>query len=317
MNKKLFSIFLEFVEIRTKIASFFPMIIGFLWTAYYFKAFNWTNSIIFFTAATIFDMAVTAINNTLDYHKAVNQDYKNKENVIGKYGLNFKAMVRIIFVLLTISIGLSLILVFLTDPLLLLIGGLMYFIGVIYTFGPLPISRTPYGEIFSSLTMGFGITFLAVYMTAFDQLLVSHWSGQSVELFIGWFDIMMIFWFSLPQVFLTANIMLANNTRDLDTDISNHRWTLVYYIGRPKAIQLYQFMSVMPWLAILTYILAGLLPWWSIVAFGVIYYHYPSVQRYKERIPQPIAFKESIQSFILVLSTYVGILLLSLLQTFF
>ena len=36
---------------------------------------------------------------------------------------------------------------------------------------------------------------------------------------------------SLPLVFTIANIMLANNLRDLETDIENHRYTLVYYIG--------------------------------------------------------------------------------------
>ncbi|XJS09969.1 UbiA family prenyltransferase [Aerococcaceae bacterium WGS1372] len=317
MSKKELSIFLEFVEIRTKIASLFPMIIGFLWTAYYFKDFNWLNSIVFFIAATIFDMTVTAINNTLDYYKAVNEDYKNEENVIGKYGLNFRTMVSIIFIMLTMSLILSFILVALTDPLLIIIGGLMYFIGIIYTFGPLPISRTPYGEFFSSLTMGFGITFLAVYMTAYDQLLASQWLDRSVEVYVGWFDIMMIFWVSLPQVFLIANIMLANNTRDLDTDITNHRWTLVYYIGRPQAIKLYQLLSVMTWVAILTYLLSGLIPWWTIVGFVVIYYHYQSIQRYAERIPQPIAFKEAIQSFIMVLSTYVGMLLIAQLVSLF
>ena len=41
---------------------------------------------------------------------------------------------------------------------------------------------------------------------------------------------------SLPLVCSIANIMLANNLRDLDTDIENHRYTLVYYIGRPAGL---------------------------------------------------------------------------------
>lgn len=310
MNKEKVKIFLEFVEIRTKIASFFPMMVGFLWTHYYYKEFNWVNSIVFFLAATFFDMTVTAINNTMDYHKAIDDEYKRSENVIGKYNLDFRKMVMVLLTLLVISLALSLALVWLTDPILLVIGAIMYFIGVIYTFGPLPISRTPYGEIFSSLTMGFGITFLAVYMTRYEDLLSSTWSNTSVVLNVGWFDIITIFWFSLPQIFLIANIMLANNTRDLDTDIQNNRWTLVYYIGRPVAIKLYQIFSVLPWVVWLTYILAGLLPWWTLAAFAVGYYHYQSVQRYSERIPQPIAFKEAIQSFILFLSTYVVVLLI-------
>ena len=122
MNKINLKIFLEFVEIRTKIASFFPMMVGFLWTGYYFKEFNWLNSIIFFLAATCFDMTVTAINNTLDYHKALDNNYKEEQNVIGKYKLNYRTMVIIVFILLAISLILSLYLVWLTDPMLLLIG---------------------------------------------------------------------------------------------------------------------------------------------------------------------------------------------------
>ncbi|MFL2128359.1 MAG: UbiA family prenyltransferase [Ruoffia tabacinasalis] len=305
MNKINLKMFLEFVEIRTKIASFFPMMVGFLWTGYYFKEFNWLNSVIFFLAATCFDMTVTAINNTLDYHKALDNNYKEEQNVIGKYKLNYRTMVIIVFILLAISLILSLYLVWLTDPMLLLIGALLYFIGIIYTFGPLPISRTPYGEIFSSLTMGFGITFLAVFMTRYEVLLSSEWTWTNLVLNIGWFDILKIFWFSLPQILLIANIMLANNTRDLDTDIQNERRTLVYYIGRPNAIRLYQLLSFLPWIVWLTYIITGIFPWWTIVTLAVGYVHYQGVMRYTERIPQPIAFKEAIQSFILFLSMYV------------
>lgn len=310
MNKKNIKIFLEFVEIQTKIASFFPMMVGFLWTSYYFKEFNWLNSIVFFLAATIFDMTVTAINNTLDYHKAIDSEYKEEENVIGKYKLNYRTMVIIVFVLLAISLALSLTLVWLTDPMLLFIGAALYFIGIIYTFGPLPISRTPYGEIFSSLTMGFGITFLAVFMTRYEVVLSSEWTMTNLSLNIGWLDILTILWFSLPQILLTANIMLANNTRDLDTDIQNNRWTLVYYIGRPNAIKLYQLLSILPWIVWLTYIISGVLPWWAILTLGVGYFHYQSVKRYTERVPQPIAFKEAIQSFVLFLSMYVCVLII-------
>ncbi len=41
---------------------------------------------------------------------------------------------------------------------------------------------------------------------------------------------------SLPLVCTIANIMLSNNICDLETDITNHRYTLVYYIGKKQAL---------------------------------------------------------------------------------
>ena len=36
-------VFLEFVEIKTKVASVFPMLIGLLWSLYHYQQLNWLN----------------------------------------------------------------------------------------------------------------------------------------------------------------------------------------------------------------------------------------------------------------------------------
>ena len=65
-------VFLEFVEIQTKLASLFPFVMGHLFTLYPFGTINALNTILFFIAMVVFDMATTAINNTMDYVKAKN-----------------------------------------------------------------------------------------------------------------------------------------------------------------------------------------------------------------------------------------------------
>ncbi len=45
--------------------------------------------------------------------------------------------------------------------------------------------------------------------------------------------------------------MLANNTCDLEVDIRNHRFTLVYYLGKARAVALYTGLQVLPWLVLL------------------------------------------------------------------
>lgn len=312
MNKKL-AIFLEFVEIRTKVVSVFPMLIGFMWAMYHYGNFNVWHSLVFFLAAVTFDMCTTAINNTMDYHKAIDLHYKVKENVIGVHQLSFKRMVGIVLTLLGISLLLSLILVVWTDPLLLVIGAVCFIIGIGYTFGPMPLSRLPLGEVFSSLTMGFGILFLAIYMTQYEQLLTSAWTLEEIVIRFNWVETARIFWWSLPLVSLTANIMLANNTCDLKTDIQNQRYTLVYYIGVKRAVRLYQLLSIIPWIVWATFIIAGQLPMWALIGYGLLIPHGQSLQRYSAKQVKSETFIESVKSFVMFATMYGLTLLVALL----
>ena len=311
MSNKNISIFLEFVEIRTKIASVFPMILGFLWTGYHYQQFNWLNSIVFALAVISFDMCTTAINNTLDFHKAIDLDYKNQENVIGKHELSFRKMVYIVLALLLFAFVFAILLVFLTDFLLLILGGICFLLGIIYTFGPTPISRSPYGEVMSGLTMGFGIFFLAVYMTMYETLLSSTHSFGSILISFNWFETVSIFMMSIPLISFIANIMLANNTRDLETDLINERKTLVFYIGKENAVRLYQILSIIPWIVWLLYVISGILPVWALLGLGLLPIHYKSVLRYKEKQTRE-TFPESIKSFTLFACMYVLTLIIAI-----
>ena len=310
MNSKNIAIFLEFVEIRTKIASVFPMLLGFLWTGYHYQQFNWLNSLIFAIAVISFDMCTTAINNTIDFHKAIDLDYKNQENVIGKNNLSFKKMVYIVLALLAFAIIFAISLVFLTDFLLLVLGGLCFLLGITYTFGPTPISRSPYGEVMSGVTMGFGIFFLAIYMTMYGEILSSTHTFGTIAINFNWFETVKIFMMSIPLISFIANIMLANNTRDLETDIINERKTLVFYIGKTNAVRLYQILSAIPWIVWLLYIISGILPIWSILGFGLLPIHYKSILRFKEKQTRE-TFPEAIKSFTLFASMYLITLLVS------
>ena len=311
MSNKNISIFLEFVEIRTKIASVFPMILGFLWTGYHYQQFNWLNSIVFALAVISFDMCTTAINNTLDFHKAIDLDYKNQENVIGKHELSFRKMVYIVLALLLFAFVFAISLVFLTDFLLLILGGICFLLGIIYTFGPTPISRSPYGEVMSGLTMGFGIFFLAVYMTMYETILSSTHSFGSILISFNWFETVSIFMMSIPLISFIANIMLANNTRDLETDLINERKTLVFYIGKENAVRLYQILSIIPWIVWLLYVISGILPVWALLGLGLLPIHYKSVLRYKEKQTRE-TFPESIKSFTLFACMYVLTLIIAI-----
>lgn len=307
------SVFLEFVEIQTKIISFFPMLLGFLWSAYHYHRFNWLNAIVFFLGALFFDMCTTAINNTMDYLKAIDTDYRDNDNVIGREGLDKRYMIGTIFTLLGISLVFSITLVFLTDPMLLFIGAFLFAIGISYTFGPVPISRTPFSEIASSGAMGFGIFYLGIYMANYPYILSSDWSWGSVTVNLNWMELLQIIFMSVPIVTLTANIMLANNTRDLDTDIKNKRYTLVYYIGRKNAVLLYHTIGVIAWTTWLIFIIFGLIPWWGLFAFIGLIPFIALSKRYTRLVGRSEAFPQSLLQFGLFSILYALTLIISLL----
>ena len=64
------AVFLEVVEIRTKVASIFPFIMGILFSLVYFHEFHPLNTVIFFVGMILFDLTTTSINNYMDFKKA-------------------------------------------------------------------------------------------------------------------------------------------------------------------------------------------------------------------------------------------------------
>lgn len=305
-------IFLEFVELRTKVASIFPMLLGMLWSAYRYQTFAWLPSLLFALAVVSFDMCTTAINNTVDFYKAKDKVYQEQENVLGKFGLDLGEMVRLVVCLLAFSVLLSLCLVWQTSWVLLPMGMVCFGIGIGYTFGPLPLSRMPLGELFSGLTMGFAIFFLAIYIQEPTRLLEVTVTGQWLDIRLAWPLLLEIAGMSLPLVTLISAIMLANNICDLETDIRNQRYTLVYYIGKKNALILYSCLTILPWLAWLVYGLTGLLPLWSLVGLVAILPAYRSLKTFRKRQIKSQTFVESVKSFVLFSSLYLLVLCLAL-----
>lgn len=304
-------VFLEFVEMKTKVASVFPMTLGILWAIYRYQTFNWLNTLLFVLAVLSFDMCTTAINNSMDYHKAKDETYRQESNVIGKFSLDFRQMIGIVLALLIFSVIISLVLVWRTSWLLLPMGALCFLIGIFYTFGPIPLSRMPLGEVFSGVTMGFGIFFLAVFIQQPDLLLLSQVSGQWMTVQFSWIKIIEIIFMSLPLVCLIANIMLANNTCDLEEDIRNHRYTLVYYIGKKNALKLYFVLASLPWLLWIIYCLTGFLPIWALIGLIGVWPAYKSLETFLKKQVKRETFIEAVKSFVLFALLYVVILALA------
>ena len=103
-----------------------------------------------------------------------------------------------------------------------LLGGAVI---VCYSFGKLPISYLPLGELVSGVVMG-GLIPLAVY-----DALTGCLCPQ-------------VLWSASPLILGIALIMFSNNLCDIERDLPAGRRTLPCLLGRPRALALYRGLLV-------------------------------------------------------------------------
>ena len=308
--------FFDLVEIRTKLASLFPFLIAVLFTNSYFHSFHWGKTLFFFFGMLAFDMATTAINNYMDFRKAHSEEYKYQENVIGKDQLSERTVVLIIFALIGFAAIVGLTLAVQTGWLLLVMGCACCFIGVFYTFGPIPLSRMPLGEVFSGVTMGLGIFAITIYLNTYDKRLFF------MELDLRHFAItgsttaaLAVVWASLPLIATIANIMLANNLCDLEQDSANHRYTLPFYLGKKNAVVLFNLWRYSCYGAIIVGWLAGIYQWPILLTFLSLVKIYPQTRAFTKEQVKSRTFVMSIKNLVSFNSCYaLGLFVTLLLQ---
>ena len=238
--------FFKLVEIQTKVASVFPMSIGILLASYQYGNLNLKNTFLMIISLLFIDMTTTAINNFMDYKKAKKKYGYNYEihNAIVQFDLKENIVITTILIMFFIA-SISGILLFInTDIVILLLGIISFGVGIFYSFGPVPISRTPFGEIFSGVFMGFVILFIAFYINTPSEIISIEIIKNQMNLSLDYLLVLKILIASIPVVISIGNIMLANNICDLDEDITNKRYTLVYYLGRTKALKLFKYSYI-------------------------------------------------------------------------
>lgn len=306
-------VFFELVEIRTKLASLFPFLVGLLFSAFYFDQVNAENMILFFAAMLVFDMATTAINNLMDFKKAKNDHYQENTNIVGSAKLSEKKVSYLIYSMIAFSSLVGIYLTYRTSLLLLAMGGICFLIGIFYTFGPVPLSRMPLGEIFSGVTMGFGIFFITIYLNIanLDVLRLSFVDGQFM-IYGKIKELIFIVWASVPMIFTIANIMLANNLCDLEQDISNHRYTLPYYIGKENGVKLFQLLMYSCYFFIVGGVVIGIYHWAMLIVLLTLPIIYKNLTIFKEKQEKATTFGISIKNLILFNGAQVVGLILSL-----
>jgi len=302
------SSFIKLVEIQTKVASVIPFFAGVAFAKYRFDTFNPLVLLLFFICLLSLDMATTAINNLMDYKRAVLKEGFNFEyhNAVVRDKLNEKAVITVILLLLLTSAAFGLWLYVLTDIWVLLLGLFAGAIGVTYSFGPLPISRTPLGEVVSGLTMGGIIYFVAIYIQVYDLELIKIGLENSVlAIDLKIIDLIAIILTSLPMIIYISNIMLANNTCDVEDDVVNQRFTLPFFIGKKRASYLFALLNLSTFLILIFNVLVGVLPLITLLSLITIIPIYKNSRTFIDKQDKASTFVLSVKNFILYGIVYI------------
>lgn len=308
--------FFEFVEIRTKVASVIPFIFGSLLAVYFIGDLDVFNLILMLVSLLLVDMGTTGLNHYMDAKKAILKEGYHYEmhNPIsrGAYSVNRGKWTLIALFLSAMFVGG--LLVYRTDWIVLIIGAASFAVGLGYSLGPVPISRTFLGEAFSGFFMGIFIPFLAYYIHYTGAPLLDLAITEEVlTLQLNWKVLARVVLPSVPLAFYIANIMLANNICDREEDIVNKRYTLPVVIGDAKAKWLLRVNCVLPFAILALGIVFNVIP----LSFGLMAACLPFVLKkskaFVDKASKKDTFVYMVQSFMLLGLTMNLVILLSIL----
>ena len=238
---------------RTLAAAFSPVFIGATFSYYAFGAAHGTglalfHSLLIFLAVVCAQIVANMWNEYCDFKSGLDHGQK-----IGNAGSVTRGAI-------SMSLLLNLIKGFTVIPLLIGIylsatitwwyipaGLLCILISFLYSGGPKPISRTPFGEIASGLAMGLAIVLITSYA----------WTRE-----LSW-----ALWIpAIPSIYLVGAIMLTNNIRDYENDKSHGRRTLPIVLGRDRALNVMSTGYFFIYMWLFAWIYQGNIPVTSLLA---------------------------------------------------
>lgn len=244
---------LKFVEIQSLVASLLPLILANLYSLNSYHQFNWLLALAFATVAFALQMGVNVWNNLQDFKHAQSDDWKNGvNNIIGSAGITEGQAYLVLSILVFFAGSVGLWLVSQTGWPLLIMGVIGFVVAYWYAGTPWPLSRTPFGELASGLTMGYLIFLAGVYVNVAPSFSLSMALKAMLASAVAWFAI--------------ADIMLANNIGDYEEDLAEGRHTLPSYLGKARAVKLFGWIYVMGYGLLIIAVLLRVLPWPALIA---------------------------------------------------
>ncbi|MBC5638187.1 1,4-dihydroxy-2-naphthoate polyprenyltransferase [Ornithinibacillus sp. BX22] len=198
-------------------------------------------------ASILIQAATNMFNEYYDYVRGLDSEESvGIGGTIVRDGIHPKTVLRLALVFYGIALLLGIYICMVSSWWIAVIGLVCMLFGYLYTGGPLPISTTPFGELFSGLLMGTVIIGISYFIQTGEI--------NSLVIFI-----------SFPVAIFIGCIMLANNIRDLDGDEKGGRKTLAILLGRKNAVRFLGLLFFVAFYFTAYLIIVGFLPLWSLL----------------------------------------------------
>lgn len=232
---------------RTLAAALGPTILGAAFSYYAFGALHGTglaifHTILIFLAVVSAQIIANLWNELKDFKSGLDAGQKiGNAGSLTRGAITPKLISTMIKVLMIVPIIIGLYLSSTITWWYIPAGIICILISFLYSGGPKPISRTPFGEISSGIAMGFAIVLITGYA----------WTRElSLAFLIP----------ALPATLLVGSIMLTNNIRDIRNDENHGRRTLPIILGRDRAISLMSITYIFNFIWIGAWIYLKVLP---------------------------------------------------------
>lgn len=239
-----FQVWWQMTRPHTLTAAFVPVVLG---TALALKEGKIHFGLFFamLMASLLIQAATNMFNEFYDFKRGLDTEHSvGISGTIVRDGIKPKTVMQLALSCYGIALLLGVYICMNSSWYLALVGLICMAVGYLYTGGPMPISYTPFGELFSGLFMGMFIILIAFFI-------------QTGTVTTG--SIL----FSIPIFILVSAINLSNNIRDLDGDKENGRKTVAVLLGKKKAVTLLAVMFTFSYLWVIGLIISGTAPIWT------------------------------------------------------
>jgi 1,4-dihydroxy-2-naphthoate octaprenyltransferase len=246
--KRTWKIWWELIRPHTLTAAFVPVLLGTV-IALLEDGVNW----LLFAAMMIASILIQAATNLFNEYYDFKRGLDTEESVgigggIVRHGMTPRLIMNLALGMYAIALIIGIYICAASSWWLAAVGLVCMLVGYLYTGGPLPISYTPFGELFSGLFMGFLIILIAFFIQTGDV--------SSTAILIA-----------IPSGILVGLINLSNNLRDHDGDKAHGRKTMPVMMGRKNALTFMAIMFAFSYLWLVGLVLTGSVTAWILLAF--------------------------------------------------
>ncbi|MGL5150109.1 MAG: prenyltransferase [Clostridium sp.] len=277
MKKNFFQRAYTVMEVRTGLATGFPVLSSGIYGAYLVGKLNIPLLIFMFITGFCFNLIANVANEIRAYIKREkNEDtstnHQGSEGLVRGDATLADALI-VMLALLAISTFCGMIIVFLTgSKKIFFIGVVSFFAAITYSLGPKPYIIYPIGELVSGVFVGLISSLVSAYIqTGFIT-----------------FDIVLL---SIISMIMTIFLMSTNNTSDIEKDRGS-RTTLPHVIGFRNSIKVIIPEGIIMVICFATMFLLNKI---NIIVFlsGIfIFYYYGYIKWYKDYYKIEQVYKE-------------------------